>query len=216
MNDPYRSEDQVSKLQAENEKLQREKDELTASFVMLMLKRWPLMAALLFGSIFLILGSYFFLGNSTKVSEHDDERLAKRISTEVVVLLSQGNLRSRVNLGTSVSPTSSLSDLPMLGMNEVGRGANGGLNGIWKFYARAGDEVVFRMEQIGGDLDPLLVLVDTQDNVLVSDDDSGEGNNATLYYHFDFSGVYTLHCGDSTGYHNEGSYTLSATRVTTR
>ena len=63
----------------------------------------------------------------------------------------------------------------------------------YQFAGQAGERVIIRMERAGGSLDPLLVLSDRQGRELLSDDDSGSGNNALIEdYRLPANGIYTI------------------------
>lgn len=224
MNAPYRD-DQVAKLQAENDKLRLDNDTLMYRF--LALRKWPAVIAIILGSGGLVT-SGVLLGNAflpsiseivsvQPISSQDRLKLGREIAKQVNTQISA---QSRVPVSSrscpACAPYASGRDDRVLGMNKVVSGTIGGwrtgpLSEDWKFSARAGDEVVFRMKKIIGNLDPILTLVGRAGNVLGSDDNSGTCLNATLRYHFASDGIYTLRC---MRYEGEGSYTLSATRFT--
>lgn len=68
---------------------------------------------------------------------------------------------------------------------------------FYTFDAQPDDVITIRMDRVGGDLDPLIALLNPQGNEIISDDDGGGGQNSLI------SG-YTLPTG--------GRYTLVATR----
>lgn len=227
MSDPYRN-DEVGKLQAENEKLREQYDGLMYKYSVL--KKWPMLLALI-----LLLGAigafWYYAGKSS----------APRVSTGSVFALSSDDRRAmgaevarEVNARISAvvqTPTPARAcpaspvcangtDEHVLGMNKVVSGTIGGqetgpLSMDWKFSARAGDEVIFRMKKITGELDPVLALVDRAGNILSLNYNVGVSLNATVRYRFASDGVYILRCMQLAGHAglNEGSYTLSATRV---
>ncbi len=63
---------------------------------------------------------------------------------------------------------------------------------FWDFEAVAGEYLTFSMEALDGGLDPLLVIIDANNNVLAYDDDSGADLNALIRnVRFPQSGTYT-------------------------
>ena len=85
------------------------------------------------------------------------------------------------------------------------------------FCAMAGEQIAFRMKAIlGSGIDSELTLMDDHGDELASDDDSGEGNDASLVFAFEKSGRYILQCDvDWMLFWNNhaGQYSLSARRV---
>lgn len=232
MDAPYRTEDPVAKLQAENEKLRQENDRLMWRFSSL--RKWP--AYLFFGlMVGVVTFGSFYAGTSVSsstsengsISSFDYHRLdyqeRRLIAAEVMQRLTPA-LASHTHGTSRACPAPPVCangvDERVLGMNKVVSGTIGGpqtgpRSEDWKFSARAGDEVIFRMKKKSGEFNPFLVLADLEGNILVNDDDSGAGLNATLHHRFTYSGIYILRCIDISG-SREGSYTLSATRVRTR
>lgn len=231
MSDPYRSEDPVAKLQDENEKLRQENDRLMWRFSSL--RKWP--AYLFFGlMVGVVTFGSFYTGTSvspvnferTRISSFDYHKIypqeRRLIAAEVMqrltpALASHAHSTSSQRACPAPPVCASGADEHTLGMNKVVSGTIGGSENSprredWEFSARAGDTVVFRMKKRSGDLNPFLVLEDSEGNLLEFNDNSGGYPNATLYHHFTSSGIYILGCMDSEL--GEGSYTLSATRVT--
>jgi hypothetical protein len=83
---------------------------------------------------------------------------------------------------------------------------------FWDFDVYAGESVTIRMQELTGGLDPLLVILDENDNVLAYDDDSGGDVNAEIRnISFPEDGTYTV---AATRYqlmqgYSEGEYELS-------
>ncbi|MDZ4771240.1 MAG: matrixin family metalloprotease [Chloroflexota bacterium] len=64
---------------------------------------------------------------------------------------------------------------------------------FWDFEAAAGEYVTISMTALDGGLDPLLIILDANDNVLAYDDDSaGDLNAVVLNIRFPESGTYTV------------------------
>lgn len=233
MDAPYRGEDQVTKLRDENEKLRKENDRLIWRFSPL--RKWP--AYLFFGlMVGVVTGGSFWAGTSVSPENSENGRVSsfdyraldyqerRLIAAEVVLQLTPA-LASHTHVTSSsrVCPASPIcangTDERALGMNKVVSGTIGGpetgpRSEDWRFSARTGDDVVFRMKRKSGGFDPFLVLADSEGNVLERDDDSGGYLNATLHHYFTSGGIYILRCMNNVN-REQGSYTLSATRVTT-
>ena len=83
---------------------------------------------------------------------------------------------------------------------------------FWDFDVQAGDTVTITMTSTSDDLDPFLVLLDANNNIIAYDDDSGGGNNAQLgSLKFPLSGTYTVAAtryAQAQGY-TTGVYTLT-------
>jgi hypothetical protein len=83
---------------------------------------------------------------------------------------------------------------------------------FWDFDVVAGDTVTIDMQAQDGDLDPFLVLIDANNNVIAYDDDSGGGKNAELaHLQFPQGGTYTVAAtryAQAQGY-TEGTYVMS-------
>ncbi len=76
----------------------------------------------------------------------------------------------------------------------------------------AGETVTIRMEELSGGLDPLLILIDANDNVLAYDDDGGGGFDAELRnISFPQSGTYTV---AATRYQQAQGYTTGEYKLT--
>jgi hypothetical protein len=97
---------------------------------------------------------------------------------------------------------------------------------FWDFDVQAGETITIRMEELSGGLDPFLILLDANDNLLAFDDDSGGVLNAELRnIRLPETGTYTVAAtrfqqvqGYSVGEYAPvnpvaGSGTVSATRV---
>jgi hypothetical protein len=82
-----------------------------------------------------------------------------------------------------------------------GSAANGTLDDlvprmVLAFYGTAGDTITISLTRTGGDLDPMVALLDGSQQLLVSDDDSGGQQNALIdRYTLPYSGVYYLQAG---------------------
>ncbi len=234
MGAPYRD-DEMGKLQQENEKLREQYDGLMFRFSAL--RKWPFVITIIVLAVVTALAGVW-AGNSASSAEpqraavntltyQDRRELGTEIARQVNSKISSLS-RVPVSQAPRACPScpvcaNGTDDERVLGMNKVvvgtlGESRVGPRNEDWKFYARAGDSVVFRMKVRNGTVDSFLVLIDAQGNIVGSDDDSGAGNNATLLYNFIIPGVYILRCMDGRPAYNnskgtEGSYTLSATRM---
>lgn len=64
---------------------------------------------------------------------------------------------------------------------------------VLAFYGAAGDVITLSMTRSGGDLDPVIALLDTNQQLLISDDDGGGAQNALIErYTLPASGVYYI------------------------
>ncbi|MBX3061502.1 MAG: matrixin family metalloprotease [Anaerolineae bacterium] len=64
---------------------------------------------------------------------------------------------------------------------------------FWDFDVQAGETVSIKMNRLSGDLDPFLVVIDANNNILAYDDDSGGDLNAALInLRFPQTGYYTV------------------------
>ncbi|MCA9885008.1 MAG: pre-peptidase C-terminal domain-containing protein [Anaerolineae bacterium] len=63
---------------------------------------------------------------------------------------------------------------------------------FYQFQGQAGDVISLRAEQITGNLDPIVVLRDANEQNLAINDDGGEGHNATLTYEIPETGRYII------------------------
>lgn len=235
MDAPYRSEDPVAKLQDENEKLRQENDRLMWRFSAL--RKWP--AYLFFGlMVGVVTFGSFYAGTSVSsptsengsISSFDYHRLDYQERRLIAAEVAQKLTPALASHTHSTSPSRACpappicangADERVLGMNKVVNGTIGGpetgpRSEDWKFSARAGDEVIFRMKKKSGNLYSFLVLTDLQGNILGNVNDVRAWPNATLRHRFVSDGVYVVRCMERKGYMNEGSYTLSASRVRTR
>ena len=83
---------------------------------------------------------------------------------------------------------------------------------FWDFDVNTGETVTIRMEELSGGLDPLLILIDANDNVLAYDDDGGGGFDAELRnISFPQSGTYTV---AATRYQQAQGYTTGEYELT--
>jgi hypothetical protein len=83
---------------------------------------------------------------------------------------------------------------------------------FWDFEVTAGEPVTISMEEVSGGLDPLLILIDANDNVLAYDDDGGGNFSAELRnITFPESGTYTV---VATRYQQAQGYTTGEYRLT--
>ncbi|GAB4527253.1 MAG: hypothetical protein OHK0046_44890 [Anaerolineae bacterium] len=83
---------------------------------------------------------------------------------------------------------------------------------FWDFDVNAGEPVTIRMEALDDNLDPFLLLLDANDNVLAYDDDGGGDLNALLAnVRFPETGVYTVAATrfEQVQGYSEGDYRLS-------
>lgn len=232
MDTPYRSEDSITKVRDENEKLRQENDKLMWRFSSL--RKWP--AYLFFGlMVGVVTFGSFYAGTSVssqtsengRVSSFDYHRLdyqeRRLIAAEVAqklgpALASHSHSTSSSRACPAPPVCASGADERVLGMNKVVSSTLGNLqtgprSTDWKFSARAGDEVVFRVKKKSGYLSSVLVLTDAQGNILSNVDENPDFYNTTLRHRFISSGIYIVRCMNRNEI--EGSYTLSATRVTT-
>lgn len=83
----------------------------------------------------------------------------------------------------------------------------------YSFEGRAGDRIVVLMEALSGNLDPLLLLGDSQLNLIAEDDDGGGGFNARLEIVLPADGLYIIEATrfgqDSSAGRSTGDYRLS-------
>ncbi|MDX2162103.1 MAG: pre-peptidase C-terminal domain-containing protein [bacterium] len=71
---------------------------------------------------------------------------------------------------------------------------------LYGFYGRAGDAITISMSRADGDLDPLLTLLDAALTPLLSDDDSGNGQDARIErITLPTTGIYYIRAGRFTG-----------------
>jgi hypothetical protein len=71
---------------------------------------------------------------------------------------------------------------------------------IFAFWGSRGDVITVGMNRADGDLDPVLELLNTEQNRLVSDDDGGGGQNARITrYALPYSGVYYVRAARYSG-----------------
>ena len=85
---------------------------------------------------------------------------------------------------------------------------------LWDFDVQAGEDVTITMSSLSGGLDPLLIIIDANDNVLAFDDDSaGDLDARVRNISFPQTGTYTVAATrfeQAQGY-TEGDYLLSIT-----
>ncbi|GAB1422355.1 hypothetical protein MASR2M15_25840 [Anaerolineales bacterium] len=63
---------------------------------------------------------------------------------------------------------------------------------FYQLQANAGETYIIKVETLTGNLDPMLVIRNEQDQNLALNDDSGDSKNATLTYTFEESGRYII------------------------
>jgi hypothetical protein len=83
---------------------------------------------------------------------------------------------------------------------------------FYTFDGQPNDVITIRMDRASGNLDPLIALLDPQGNEIVSDDDSGEGQNSLISgFRLPAAGRYTLVATrfDRQAGTTTGRYTLS-------
>lgn len=239
MDAPYRSEDQLTKLRDENEKLREQYDGLMYRYSTF--NKWPILLLVFFGG--LMGGTVsFFAGRNTALTKsqgllvtHQDRRaiaseVSKRVSAEVFASL-QGDLRAmirseldRQNVPRRAQARPKSQNQPAqdtLVLEQVVQGRIHSKAGFrqepsdperdwWRFNARAGDSVIFRMKRLSGNLDPFLQLYAPDGQKISCDYDSGTGNNASLGHVFTADGQYMLQAGSESFTTWFGNYTLSA------
>ena len=88
---------------------------------------------------------------------------------------------------------------------------------LYTFLGNQGDVISVAMNRADGDLDPRLTLLDREQRVLTSDDDSGGGQNARIEsYTLPYSGVYYIQASRYTGEANSartrGAFSLVLTQ----
>ncbi len=85
---------------------------------------------------------------------------------------------------------------------------------FWDFDVQAGETITIRMDELSGGLDPFIVLLDANDNLLAFDDDSGGDLNAEIRnIRLPQTGTYTVAATrfqQVQGF-SEGEYALSIT-----
>lgn len=84
---------------------------------------------------------------------------------------------------------------------------------LYAFYARQGEIITVSMTRVDGDLDAYLELLDAAQEVLLSNDDGGNGQNALIdSYTIPFSGLYFIRArrffGSNGNPNTAGSYVL--------
>jgi hypothetical protein len=87
---------------------------------------------------------------------------------------------------------------------------------FYTFDGALGDVVTVSMEATGGEIDPFLVLYDSNQNLLATDDNSGGGETARLIFVIPSAGNYLIQATHSGGVVSEagGTFTLSLSAST--
>lgn len=103
------------------------------------------------------------------------------------------------------------------GVTMTGSISNDAPEALYAFRANAGDIVTVTMSRSDGDLDPVVSLLDASRNELVSDDDSGPGQDARIErFTMPASGVYYVrasrYSGTNGNANTSGSYVLVLAR----
>ena len=92
------------------------------------------------------------------------------------------------------------------------------LEALYAFYGEEGDVITVSMNNVDGDLDPLVSILDSEQRSLVSDDDGGTGQNANIArFEIPASGTYYVRAsrfsGEPPGNPNTtGTYNLTLAR----
>lgn len=89
---------------------------------------------------------------------------------------------------------------------------------LYVFWGSAGDDVRVTMDRMGGNLNPVLELLDAEQIRLVYDDDSGAEQNAQIErYELPYTGLYyiraTRYTGSAAPTDTTGTFRLSLTRL---
>ena len=88
---------------------------------------------------------------------------------------------------------------------------------IYAFAGRKGDKLTITMNRVTGNLDARVVILDVNQHVLASDDDSGGHQNALLTFAVPSTGVYYLAATRFSGTDGDpnttGTYTLAITQA---
>jgi hypothetical protein len=84
---------------------------------------------------------------------------------------------------------------------------------LYAFWGQRGDIVTLTMTRVDGNLDPVLVLMDSEQRRLISDDDSGGAGNALIArYNLPYTGVYYINArryeGAAGDNQTEGSFNV--------
>ncbi|MBI2099050.1 pre-peptidase C-terminal domain-containing protein [Candidatus Uhrbacteria bacterium] len=244
MDAPYRN-DEVAKLLAENEKLREQYDGIMSRYALV--KKWPIGVALfLVGAILCIsafeAGNKTARQEAIQTLTHQDravivaqtsDRVSRRISAtlrEDIQFAVSAELERRQARTVAKQPAGQNRQAQdELRLGQVVRGQIHSRKGYrqqatidpergwWRFNARVGDRVVFRMKSTDVNLDPFIQLYAPDGRRVAEDENSGSGTNATLIYAFTSTGQYLIaaRCGIY-GPKNiwtdvwSGNYTLSA------
>ncbi|MFQ3673307.1 MAG: PPC domain-containing protein, partial [Aggregatilineales bacterium] len=89
---------------------------------------------------------------------------------------------------------------------------------VYAFYGMRGEVVTITMTRTSGNLDPVLVLLDQNQQRLISDDDSGGNSNAAITrYTLPYTGVYYINArryeGSRGTRNSEGTFNVVLVRV---
>jgi hypothetical protein len=109
------------------------------------------------------------------------------------------------------APEDEPSGIDVLGDIAYGETRSGTLDGNqeqgWRFTGEQGDVIMIRLDAVGGDLDPLVALLDADGKTLIWDDDGGEGYNSLIEgYALPYTGAYTITAAVVSG---DGGYDVS-------
>jgi len=89
---------------------------------------------------------------------------------------------------------------------------------VYAFYGREGDAITVSMSRADGDLDPLLALLNADQALLISDDDSGNGQDARIErYTLPATGLYYIRASRFSGEESlttRGNFILVLARLT--
>jgi hypothetical protein len=95
-----------------------------------------------------------------------------------------------------------------------------GLNTEWTyaFFGQEGDAITLSVNRTDGNLDPVMALLDAEQNQLVADDDSGEGQNSRIArYELPRRGIYYVRVNRFSGLdgdpNTEGGFILVLARI---
>jgi len=97
------------------------------------------------------------------------------------------------NDGQVVTPQQTAQDIAIgYGQTVTGTITNDQFVVYYRFNGLAGDRILVTANRVSGDLDPLVALLDAQDEVVASDDDSGGNRNARLEFTLPAAGEYVI------------------------
>jgi hypothetical protein len=123
-----------------------------------------------------------------------------------------GKGAGRVSNPTSVPSLPNSTAVPAGQMQVSGQIDDAKFVHFWDFDVQAGDVVTITMRASGGNLDPFLVILDANNQVIAYDDDSGGRKDAQVRnIKFTQAGTYTAAAtrfGQAQG-NSSGTYTLS-------